>query len=1082
MNKNLLSIFGFLLLFNFTTNAQQIGNSITEKVKVLLEQEKEHLPKTNLHLVADSFAINQQKLEIYFNTKQSFQQSSLPSDYLEMLPEILMPLSDQFNTQSILLFAKDAKTNEWKTLNFFSDLPQAAIYTPTINYEPHLPIKGNTNASTTSKVFPGGTGSPKPLGALAGKTVWLSPGHGWHNTGTSYTTQRGTTNGIVEDFTTIESVDYYLMHYLTNAGANVWSVRERDVNINEIVVDNDVPSSGYSETGSWSTGSAAGYGGTYRVATASATETATANFSPTVTQSGWYWVSVRCIAGTNRATDVPFTIIHSGDTSKVIVNQEVHSATWVHVGQYYFTADGLNKIILSNQSNEAGQAIIADAVRLGGGIGTKADCANPSPASGSNRPRYDESARQYAQFQGYPTCNEDVTVRPRFAEYEASKGVAGEINNSVFVSWHTNAGGGTGTESYIYDGLGSGRPNVTTGSLQLRNYIHNQLIADIRAGWKSTWTDRGVKVANFGEIRELNTMPGTLIELAFHDLAADATELKHPEFRRIAARAFYKGILKFFNNRDGSPLVFLPEEPTHVAATNNGNATIKLTWKAPSFGGILGNAATGYKVYISTTGKSFKDGISVTDTTYTFTGNPQTTYYFKISATNAGGESFTSSVVAARTPIASTTNIPYLIVDGFDRLDASALIQRNESAALGTVSRMILERMNRYDYMVEHAKALSACFNLAFDGCQNEAVIAGRVLLQNYIGVDWFCGEDAINDKSLDSTEKVLIKNYLNSGGKGLIISGAELGWDLGRAASPNADLDFYNNYLKANFVGDDANSYGFNGTTNFFNAQTGGFDNNLNGYYDVDSPDRIDVNGGSTIALTYSGGTSDGAAVGYKGAFNVLYLAFPFETITSASVREAIMCNAVAFTTPAIPLPIIGITLTGKNEVAKNVLSWQTKAEINVKYLAVERSENGIFFQQISNEILPKGNNNSGANYSYNDNLVLPSGYYRIKIVDVDGKFSFSNIVLLKSGKIGKVFNVITNPIVNNNLQLKIETNQSFSLRLTNSVGQIVYQNKYNSSIGKIISVSTNNFAKGMYTVQINTASEQQVEKLIIQ
>jgi hypothetical protein len=421
-------------------------------------------------------------------------------------------------------------------------------------------------------------------------------------------------------------------------------------------------------------------------------------------------------------------------------------------------------------------------------------------------------------------------------------------------------------------------------------------------------------------------------------------------------------------------------------------------------------------------------------------------------------------------------------VDGFDRLDASALIQRNESAALGTVSRMILERMNRYDYMVEHAKALSACFNLAFDGCQNEAVIAGRVLLQNYIGVDWFCGEDAINDRSLDSTEKVLIKNYLNSGGKGLIISGAELGWDLGRAASPNADLDFYNNYLKANFVGDDANSYGFNGTTNFFNAQTGGFDNNLNGYYDVDSPDRIDVNGGSTIALTYSGGTSDGAAVGYKGAFNVLYLAFPFEAITSASVREAIMCNAVAFTTPAVPLPIIGITLTGKSEVAKNVLNWQTKAEINVKYLAVERSENGIFFQQISIEILPKGNNNVGANYSYSDNVVLPSGYYRIKIVDVDGKVSFSNIVLLKSSKIGKVFNVITNPVVNNNLQLKIETNQSFWLRLTNSVGQIVYQNKYSSSIGSVISVNTNSFPKGMYTVQINTASEQQVEKLIIQ
>ena len=118
MNKNLLSIFGFLLLFNFTTNAQQIGNSITEKVKVLLEQEKEHLPKTNLHLVADSFAINQQRLEVYFNTKQSFQQSSLPSDYLEMLPEILMPLSDQFNTQSIYWFQKMLKTMKGKKLIF----------------------------------------------------------------------------------------------------------------------------------------------------------------------------------------------------------------------------------------------------------------------------------------------------------------------------------------------------------------------------------------------------------------------------------------------------------------------------------------------------------------------------------------------------------------------------------------------------------------------------------------------------------------------------------------------------------------------------------------------------------------------------------------------------------------------------------------------------------------------------------------------------------------------------------------------------------------------------------------------------
>ena len=36
-----------------------------------------------------------------------------------------------------------------------------------------------------------------------------------------------------------ETVDYYLLNYLINAGANVWSVRERDMNLKEIIVNND---------------------------------------------------------------------------------------------------------------------------------------------------------------------------------------------------------------------------------------------------------------------------------------------------------------------------------------------------------------------------------------------------------------------------------------------------------------------------------------------------------------------------------------------------------------------------------------------------------------------------------------------------------------------------------------------------------------------------------------------------------------------------------------------------------------------------------------------------------------------------
>ena len=53
--------------------------------------------------------------------------------------------------------------------------------------------------------------------------------------------------------------------------------------------------------------------------------------------------------------------------------------------------------------------------------------------------------------------------------------------------------------------------------------------------------DDGTQQANFGEVRELSTMPGCLIELAFHDNEDDAEALADPRFRRVAARAIAHG-------------------------------------------------------------------------------------------------------------------------------------------------------------------------------------------------------------------------------------------------------------------------------------------------------------------------------------------------------------------------------------------------------------------------------------------------------------------------------------------------------------------------------------------------------------
>jgi hypothetical protein len=93
----------------------------------------------------------------------------------------------------------------------------------------------------TTKASPRSRGRASRQGALTGRTVWLSAGHGWYWSETlkRWTTQRGNNYGLVEDLSNAEAVNYYLARYLWNAGADVWLVRERGMNRHEVIVDND---------------------------------------------------------------------------------------------------------------------------------------------------------------------------------------------------------------------------------------------------------------------------------------------------------------------------------------------------------------------------------------------------------------------------------------------------------------------------------------------------------------------------------------------------------------------------------------------------------------------------------------------------------------------------------------------------------------------------------------------------------------------------------------------------------------------------------------------------------------------------
>lgn len=724
-----------------------------------------------------------------------------------------------------------------------------------------------------------------PFGALTGKRIAVSPGHGyyWHST-LGWTTQRGVIDGLIEDIHTAEICNQYLIPFLQNLGADVVMCREHgEVDVDGLV-DNDSGAPAYAETGVWSLSGSSGYnGGGYKfVGTSAGAETATATWTIPVAKEGLYPVFVWYRAGTNRCPTTNYRIEHTGGIANVVVDQTLDNLTWAHLGNFWFAPATGARITLSNQSSGGG-VVIADTVRLGGGLGSLV-----RGGTTSNQLRWKECARYWAQFAGAPSTvwdssttgqdnDDDVTARPRFAEWRTA---------DAFVSLHTNAGGGAGTDTFIYNG------GATAGSAQLSQAVHTQIVGDLQAFWNPAWVDRGQQSANFGEVRLLSTMPGILVELAFHDTpgSLDHTSLHEPEFRYLAARAYARGVLRYF-----APLApFPPEPPTALRVVQDGARGLRVAWDP-----IAG--ATSYLVETSTDGKGFTTAATVTTTNWSTGPLPHHSLRsFRVRAANATGRSFPTEVLTAGTDHLATAQA--LLVQGFDRLD------RNVKGP---------ENTRDYTRLVGDALRRDANLSLGFDAASNEAVQLGRVLLSGYQAVVWSLGEESTADESFSALEQTLVTNYLNGGGS-LLVHGAEVGWDLDAQGSA-ADRAFYRSVLGATYVADDANVYtlqaGLPGTISA-GASAGAFDNGTSGTYDVNYADVLSpTNGNSIVCLRYGSGLAAGIQKldAITGARTVV-LGLPLETITSPTLRARLLQQAMGYLLDAMPLRAVATTLVMGN------------------------------------------------------------------------------------------------------------------------------------------------------------------------
>ncbi|MFK8101092.1 MAG: N-acetylmuramoyl-L-alanine amidase [Saprospiraceae bacterium] len=930
MKKENVWLWSFLLL-SFSSTAQQKTEIQAHIEATILELST--LDEWGTALIPPATKLikietGSKRLSIYLDLPKWFLINDIEAETQEEIIEHFAVDLSTFAFSEIAILARKDQHNFVPLSDFITDQPIA----PNLTAKNSEPLAEQRTSQKTKRARL--EKEAQPQGILSGKTVWLSAGHGWQydRRKKCFKTQRQNHHSVVEDFASIESVNYYLLKYLYNAGANVWTVRERDMNANEIIIDNDQGKPYYRETGKWQTSRTKGYqNSNYRYAISTPRETATASYQPEIKEEGLYWVSVHYKSGWNRAGDVRYHIFHAGGESVVSINQEVHGDTWVYLGQFYFEKGSAGKVVLSNATTDKKQAIVADAVRFGGGMGSVADCRYGKK---SGEPRYEEAAKYYAVFQGYPICDNDVMIRPNYAEWELAKGTKEEQENAVYISWHTNGGKASGTESFTH------AYNPIKGSWSLQKYIHEALVKDIKKAWDPNWLDRGKKAADFGELRGLRKMPGVLLEVAFHDNPTEAKALNTPEFREIAARAVYKGIVQYFAAKDRRVPVYAPEKPSEIVAANTKKNQVKLQWKASPKGGVYGHRAQSYRIHISKNGKGFRPAATSTTTNYTFKDlRPGQLYYFRITGLNRGGESLPSPVVAVRTPNsgASATK-KFLIVDGFDRLDREMAQYEYEKlprfAPLGKIRRLFLEEMNNYDNTRWHAEALADA-NVPFDGATNEAVTNKYLKLENYQMVNWFLGKESVASEALNPAEIKLLKKYLDAGGN-LLISGSEIAYHLDKKA---ADPNFLKQYLKASYRGDDARSGQLKGKKR---SDFAGFSARFNqGIYQL-TPDFIHPTAEAETILQYA--NDKVAAVGYKGKYKMLYFAFPIEKIASEEMRSALFEQSLAYF-EIKPVAKEVIVANVPNSIKKSlVLQLKNTPEGKVSFRLLDRSGKAVF------------------------------------------------------------------------------------------------------------------------------------------
>lgn len=180
-----------------------------------------------------------------------------------------------------------------------------------------------------------------------------------------------------------------------------------------------------------------------------------------------------------------------------------------------------------------------------------------------------------------------------------------------------------------------------------------------------------------------------------------------------------------------------------------------------------------------------------------------------------------------------------------------------------------------------------------------------------------------------------------------------------------------------------------------------------------------------------------------------------------------------------AFPLPVKleYFTATGRNCDA--IFNWKTSEEINFSKFEVERSTDGTAWQ-IATTVQAK-NSATGSTYQHIQPQITGTVYYRLKMVDIDGQYKYSPVVVVKTECGGKEYMLVyPNPLVKHG-SVYLSFNTSYKgkaqLVLTNVLGQKLITKQVAVNNGaNVIPINIDNIPTGNYVLMLISANGTQI------